>query len=707
MQELRLKIGKMSCVNCSTSIEKLCKKIDGVSEASVSFVNSSGVFLLEKENLKDKIVEKIRSLGFEVLKDEEDIKDFKLKELNKLKYTLVSSIFISLVCMLFNMYLHSELSSLIQLILGVIGIFYCGKSFFINAFKALLHKSLDMNTLVSLGLLSAFSYSMLTFLGFFNTHLYFAEASMIVSFVLLGKFLEENAKLKALSYQKNLQSKDLKYARILDEKGEERQILSSLVKEGDIMLLKQGDTLSADGVVINGEGELDTSAINGEFVPVLKSTNDELLAGCVLVSGMLKVRASKKAMDSKIELIKDLVFKASEQKLPISRIVDKISAYFVAFIIFISACVFAFWFFKSGLNEAFLHTSAVLLISCPCALGLATPLALVLALSNAMKSFVLIKNPASLEHFRKVKFALFDKTGTLTKDSLELFKHNLDEKDFLLAANIEKLSSHPIGKALAKYSTNKSLSGKVSTINSRAMLYEENNDTYALCNKKFIEEQGFVIEKKDEDFVRQNSRFAPVLVYFVKNGTCKGVICLKNELRKESYGLISYLKEQNITPVILSGDNENSVALCAKELGIKQYYSNLSVEDKIDFVKKYQEQGLVLFVGDGINDSAALKLANISVVMNNGSDFTKNVGDFILLEDDLSRLKYCFELSKKSFAIIKQNLFWASIYNGFCIPIAAGFVPFIKLSPHLAALAMCFSSLTVVLNSLRLRGFKA
>lgn len=703
MQELRLKIGKMSCVNCSNSIERVCKKIEGVSDASVSFVNSSGVFLLEKESLKSKIIEKIKSLGFEILQDDADIREFKLKELAKLKYTLFFSIFITVTCMLFNMYIHNTFSNFIQFFLGFIGVFFCGKNFFINAIKAASHKALDMNTLVSLGLISACAYSLFVFFGYFDTHLYFAEASMIVSFVLLGKFLEENAKLKALSYQKNLQKLDAKFARVIDENGNEKEIPSSLVKEGDIIILKQGDILSADGIVIQGEGELDTSSINGEFVPVVKTVNDELLAGSVLVSGMLKIRANKKAMDSNIELIKDLVFKAGEQKLPISRVVDKISAYFVGVIILVSFFVFIFWFFKNGLNEAFLHTSAVLLISCPCALGLATPLALVLALSNAMKNFVLIKNPASLENFRKVKFALFDKTGTLTKDSLELFKHNLSDGEFVLAANIEKLNSHPIAKAIAKYSSDLKLSGKISTINSRAIVYEDELDTYALCNKKFIEEQGFLLDKKQEEFVKSNIKEAPVVVYFIKNSVCKGVICLKNELRKESKHLISFLKKEDVSPVILSGDNENSVSLCAKELDIDKYYFNLSVEDKINFVEQYQKNASCIFVGDGINDSAALKLADISFVMNNASDFTKNLGDFVLLENDLGKIRYCFELSKKTFSIIRQNLFWATIYNAICIPIAAGVVPFIKLSPHLAALAMCFSSLTVVLNSLRLR----
>ncbi|RKO64564.1 copper-translocating P-type ATPase [Campylobacter sp. P255] len=705
MHEIKLKIGNMTCVNCSNAIEKVCAKIDGVEDVSVSYVNSSGVFLLKDLSLEKKIKEKIKALGFEVLHEEQNLYEFKVQELKNMKIKLITSIILSAIVMYFEMFIQSNTSALIQIFLSVVVIFGCGKDFFIHAFKGLKHKNLDMNTLISLGAFTSFAYSFFVYFGVFSKdgYLYFSGGAMIISFVLLGKYLEEKAKFKSLEYQNKLKNIDIKKANIILEDGSIKSIPSAFVKENDVILVKEGESVVADGVIIAGEAEVDVSFLTGEFLPLLKKQNDEILAGSVLINGSLKIKASKKAIESSLEQIKDLVFKAGNIKTPLANLANKISAYFVACIIIFSFFVFAFWYFKEGINAAFLHACATLLISCPCALGLATPIAIVSALANGARNFILVKNPAVLESLTGIKLAIFDKTGTLSQDDLSVYKHNLTQEDFQKLTQIENLSSHPIAKAFTKkMNVNLNSQGKLSVLVGSGLLYQENEDEYLIGNEKLMLENG-VDMQKSKQFLQKFEDQAPVCLYFAKNRNCLGGVCLKNELKKEAKNLIANLKQKGIKSIILSGDNKNSVAKIANELNIDTYYFDLKPSQKLDFIKEKIKEEKVLFIGDGINDAPALNLASASISFSKASELAKKSGDLILIKDDLSLIAYCFELSQRTKNIIKLNLFWAFIYNALCIPIAAGFVPFITLSPHLAALAMCFSSVTVVLNSLRLR----
>ncbi|WP_139453398.1 heavy metal translocating P-type ATPase [Campylobacter armoricus] len=707
MNELKLKIGNMTCVNCSNAIEKVCSKIDGVEDASVSYVNSSGVFLLKDLSLETKIKEKIQALGFEILQEEQNLYEFKLQELKNMKTKLIISIILSSIVMYFEMYIQGNVSALIQMFLSMIVVFYCGKDFFIHAFKGLRHKNLDMNTLISLGAFTSFLYSFFVYFQVFSKddYLYFSGGAMIISFVLLGKYLEEKAKFKSLEYQNKLKSIDIKKANILLEDGSIKSIPSVFVKKDDVVLVKEGESVVADGVIISGEAEVDVSFLTGEFLPLFKKQDDEILAGSVLINGNLKIKANKKAIESSLEQIKDLIFKAGNIKTPLADLANKISAYFVACIIILSLFVFAFWYFKEGINLAFLHACATLLISCPCALGLATPIAIVSALANGARNFILVKNPAVLENLSSIKLAIFDKTGTLSQDNLSIYQHNLIQEDFQKLAQIENLSSHPIAKAFAKdFNANLNLQGKLSALIGSGLLYQENEDMYLIGNEKLMFENDINIQKSKR-FLQEFEDQAPVSLYFAKNGICLGGVCLKNELKKEAKDLIANLKQKGVKSIILSGDNEKSVSKIAKELNIDEYYFGLKPEQKLEFIKEKTKKEKVLFVGDGINDAPALNLASASISFSKASELAKKSGDLILIKDDLSLISYCFELSKRAKDIIKLNLFWAFIYNILCIPIAAGFVPFITLSPHLAALVMCFSSITVVLNSLRLLRF--
>ncbi|EGJ3587461.1 copper-translocating P-type ATPase CopA [Campylobacter jejuni] len=698
MEELRIKIGKMTCVNCSNAIERACKKIDGVKDASVSYVNSSGVFLLEDQEKHKDIIAKIQNLGFEILEDEQSLNAYKAKKHLELRKNLLLSIVLSVIIMYFEMFVKSSFSQNIQMALSFFGIFYCGRDFFSHAFLGLKSKNLDMNTLVALGTLSAFVYSFLVYLQIFKEEedLYFSGAMMIISFVLLGKYLESKAKFKAQDYQRILENIDTKKTKILLEDESIKEISSSFVKSGDVLLVKEGESIVADGVVLLGSAELDMSFLNGEFLPVLKKEGDEVQAGAVVLNGALRIKANKKAMDSTLEQIKNLVFEAGSIKSPLANLADQISKYFVGGIIFFAFLVFVFWVLKADLNTAFLHSCAVLLISCPCALGLATPIALVVASANAAKNFILIKNPAALEKLALVKYAFFDKTGTLTKENLSIFKHNLSKDDFDKLCQIESLSSHPIAKALHKDHFF-DLKGEGRVIVGSGIKYKEDNDNYLVGNAQFLHENE--IDTKESDIFFDTFK-EYVRVYFAKNKKCLGGVLLSNALKDGAKELVLNLKKQNLKTFILSGDHVKNVEKIAKELQIDEFHAQLKSEEKLQIIQKFKK---TLFVGDGINDAAALSAASVSMSFSKANELAKKTGDFILIKDDLSAIFKCFKLAKKTRGIIKLNLFWAFIYNVLCIPIAAGFIPFISLSPHIAVLAMCFSSITVVLNSLRLK----
>ncbi|EHZ7233149.1 cation-translocating P-type ATPase [Campylobacter upsaliensis] len=699
MRELKLKIGKMTCVNCANAIENATRKLEGVEDASISYTNMSGVFLLKNDTAKQSVKDKISQLGFSILQDELNIENAKQKELKRLKFKLLFAFILSSVIMAFEMFVFNTFSYNLQLILSFVVIFYCGFDFFFSALKGLRHKNLTMNTLVALGSLSAFLYSLCVYFGFFGEHLYFSGAAMIISFVLLGKFIEEKTKNKAQIYQNKLQNLEAKKARILLENGEIKELPSSFVKTDDILLLSQNEVSPVDGLILEGRAEVDMSFLNGEFMPVLKKAGESIEAGAIIISGNLKLKANKKAMDSTLEQLKDLVFRASLFKSPLMRLIDKISAYFVGFILILALLVFLFYL--PNLEKAFLHALAVLLISCPCALGLATPLALALAFEKGARNFILLKNPAALEILSQIKLVLFDKTGTLTQNTLSVFKHNLSEENFLKLAQIESLSSHPIAKALFKATKLKEspLRGELENHIGQGVIYKEGENTYFIGNEEFLKEAKGL--EKTKEFLNSCEEKAPIRVYFAKNGICLGGVALSNALKKGAKELVDFLNSQEIKSVILSGDNEKSVAKIAKELQI-DFHAKMTPKDKLNFLQKEQEQYKILFIGDGLNDAAALQKADLSISFSEASELAKQNTDIILMREDLTLIKLCFHLAKRTKRIIKLNLFWAFSYNLFSIPLAAGVFSF-SLSPHFAALMMSLSSLAVVLNSLRLK----
>lgn len=692
MYEIKLKIAGMSCVNCQNNIEKNAKLIPGVLDASVSFLNQSGFFLLESPIYKDQLIKSIKALGFSILAGEEELLEYKKKYIYKLKLKFILALFTLAFIFVLELFLKGFALVFCQAILAAFAVFYLGLSFHIKCLRGLRHKSLDMNTLISFGSFFAFVYSMLYF--FLNTPLYFHSAVMIIAFVLFGKVLEESARLKASLYLNSIKKDEKILATLVDEEGKNRQISASFVRENDILLLKKGELLCVDARLIEGEANFDLSVISGESKAIFKKSGDYLKAGAILLDNTVKLKATKSRAQSSIEELDNTIYQAMNKKIHLGLIVDKISSYFVAIILLLALLSFLYWFYYSGIEAAFLHSLALLLISCPCALGMAVPLALSIALKKALENNILIKEPAALEELSLIKNFYFDKTGTLTS-ALKVEKSNLKEKDLALLAAMEKQSKHQIAKAILDYKepdfniNNKIYYGE----NGLRCFYED--ELYFAGNKKLLEENNIKIREEDLAFSGES------LIYLANSKSSLGVLSLKASLEEGARDLVFYLKNEGKELAILSGDDENSVKNMAKSLDISSFHAQLSPNQKEKIVK----DNPCIFVGDGVNDALSLLAAKLSIVIENASFISKKAGDILLLKKDLKSIIFLSRLSKATFKIIYINLFASFIYNACLIPVAMGFTPLV-ISPAYAALAMCFSSLSVVLNSLRLQAFK-
>ena len=708
-QIFKLNIIGMTCVNCSNAVEKVTKKIPGVKNANVSFTTSLGEFEIENDEAKYKIKEKIEKLGYEIATNYEELALKKQNALKLMRNNLSLSVFLTIIIMILHMGLnHSFVNSLAQFILTSVVVFYCGKHFFIHAFKSLKNKNFDMNVLVSLGVGAAYLYSTFSFLfpslisDEFN-YVYFDSAAMIITFISLGKFLEENSKVKANNHIKSLLNLTPKMALLLKKDGTTDEILATNLKIGDVVLVKNGMTIPRDGVIIDGGAEIDTSILTGESMPVYKKVGDNINAGCLNTNGTIAIRITTYNHETLLARMTKLLSDASAKKMPISRFADKIANIFVPAVILISFITFLAWAIAGNLQYAIICAICVLVISCPCALGLATPIAIVCSISNLAKKGVLVKNPEVLEILKDTKNVIFDKTGTLTSGKIEVYKTNLSDEIFSKVASLEVLNEHLIAKAIVKYAKENDIkfdkfNGKFENLVGKGL----KTDNLIIGNENLLLENDIKFEKKEfEDFLDKG--FGVVLV--AVDGKYKGYIALNDRVKSHSKEIIDKLNNASINTIMLTGDNKKVANFIASNLDIKEVFSDILPEQKFEIVKKQKEKGITVFVGDGVNDALSLKEADCGIAMNSGSDIAKSSGDILLINNDLNGVLKLIKASNKTMSIIKQNLFWAFFYNALCIPLAAGaFASFgLLLSPAYAALAMSFSSVSVVLNSLRLK----
>jgi len=719
-KKINLNISGMTCVNCSNGIEKFLSRQKGILETHVSFASSEGEFQIDsKLYSKEKLISQIEKLGYKVEEDTKALEAEQMKSFKKLKNLFITSISITIAIFIlaFSNIFETPLNTYLIFILASIVQFYCGARFYKLAYKAVRNRNYDMNVLVALGTSAAYFYSsFVVFLpSLFPEHLrfmYFDGAAVIISFVILGRFLEENSKQKASDFLKNLMKLAPENANLLDKNHQIKVIPVKELKLENKVLVKTGEKIPVDGLIIEGSADINTAMITGESLPVFKKIGDEVLSGTLNTNGVITIQVTKESSDTTLSKIITLLKSAQSKQIPISRFADKIANIFVPSVIIISILTFLIWgVVLADFQNAIIASISVLIISCPCALGLATPIAIVSSVSRGAKEGILIKNPEILEQIKEIEYAVFDKTGTLTKGEISVSNTDIDEKYFKIIGSIEKYSEHPISKAIVSFIENKNIScsNKIEDIDiipGQGIKVIIDNVEYLLGNKKLLDDNEALISKEHLSFYEQelNKSNGVILVSIDKKTV--GSFSLEDELRDDAIEVIKDLKSMGIKPVLLTGDNKITASKIAKKLQIDEVYAQVIPTEKYEVIKRLQEKSKVMFIGDGINDAPSIKQANIGITLNSGSDISKDAGDIVLINNELKSVIKSINLSVETMKIVKQNLFWAFAYNTVGIPIAAGVLfPFfgIILTPMYAGIAMSFSSVTVVLNSLRLK----
>ncbi|WP_432704942.1 heavy metal translocating P-type ATPase [Campylobacter hyointestinalis] len=717
MASVKIQITGMTCVNCANAIEKNVAKIKGVISSKVSFADCSGVFEVQNDDDISKIKDKIKKLGFGVVNNYDELEAAQNKNAINLKNRLIISAILSVIIMVFEMNSYETLyKSLALFILTSIVIFYCGFDFFKHAMKSIKNSNYDMNVLITLGVSAAYIYSIFAFC-FSNLmpeamkYLYFSSCSMIITFVLLGKFLEERSKKSARNYIKALMDLSPKSALVLQKDGTTAPILVNDLKLGDIVVVKSGYALPCDGVIISGGAEIDASMLSGESMPVFKSVGDSVNAGTLNTNGYINIKVTKLSGDSLISVILELLLEASTKKMPIARLADKVANIFVPLVVFIALGTFALWSLCGEPFNGILAAVSVLIISCPCALGLATPIAIVVGISQSAKNGIIIKNPQILEILGDAKYAVFDKTGTLTKGQISVVSSNLDDESLKIVANAANLSEHPVSKAISEFAKEYMDKNVIYAYeNIPGMGISAEHSEILIGNEKLLNSFNVFLDSEQKESIQKvlDSGLGVVLVALGFKYT--GFIAISDTLKDDALQAISAVKSFGVTPIMLTGDNEKIAKIVAKELGIDEVIAGVLPSKKFEVIENLKKEGIVIFVGDGINDALALKSADIGIAMSSGSDIAKDAGDIVLIKNDLSSVAYSLYLAKRNMKTIKQNLVWAFVYNIVCIPVAAGVlypVFGLLLNPMYAALAMSISSFSVVLNSLRLKFVKS
>ncbi|WP_149719114.1 heavy metal translocating P-type ATPase [Campylobacter concisus] len=716
--KVKLNIAGMSCVNCSNAIEKVSKKIDGVLEANVNFANASGEFVLKDASVREILEQKIKKLGYFVATDIDEFEAKRKAHIRNIRNKFIFAFIASIVIMALEMFApHSMLVNLAMLALAFLVLIFSGKGFFTNAYEAVKNRNYDMNVLVALGSGSAFLYSFFVvlfekFLPNDLKNIYVSGVAMIIAFVLLGKYLEERSKAKAGDYLKRLLKISPKTAFLLMPDGRSKEVPVNELKIGDIVVVKNGYNIPCDGVIVQGGAEIDASMLTGESLPVYKEVGDNVFAGTLNTNGYISVKMTKSSFESLLSQILSLLNDASTKKMPIGRLADKIANIFVPSVVAISVLTFLGWIIFDG-NFAYAISCAicVLIISCPCALGLATPIAIVSSLARGAKAGILVKNPEVLELIKDAKFVAFDKTGTLSKGQISVKSSNLSEQDLALIASAENLSEHLISKAIVRYAKQKcidlqKLNGKFQNVVGQGIIYEDENNQIIIGNEKLLLANEISLNLDESKAIKEATNDGSGVILCAINKKFVGFLTLSDELKDEASDVINELTHLNLQSVILSGDDEKVVASIAKKLNVSKYHANMLPEDKFNEIKELASHGGVIFVGDGVNDSPSLKEASVGIAMNSGSDIAKGAGDIVLVKNDLRGVTGLVRLANATMANIKENLFWAFMYNAICIPVAAGVlypVFGLLLSPVYGSMAMCLSSVTVVLNALRLR----
>ena len=754
--KMTLKIGGMHCAACSRAVERALKKTEGIEDANVNIATEKAVFNYDEKKLKyDDIVNVVVKAGYQVLGKEEDPAVVKAREIKEQKIRLIVSAIFSIPLFYISMapmvsFVKFPIPSFLvhhinPQVFSIVAIFLCvpvmisGYKFYTLGFPALFRGSPNMDSLVAIGTTAAFSYSIystvLAFMGL-NPHgdnLYYESAAVIITLVQFGKYLEARSKGKTGEAIKKLMGLQPKTATII-QNGEEKEIKISDVKVDDILLVRPGEKIPVDGEIIEGYSSVDESMLTGESIPVEKSVGDKVVGASINKTGSFKFKAQKVGADTALAQIIKLVEDAQGSKAPIAHIADVVSSYFVPAVITIALISGIIWFIALH-NFVFSLTVfvSVLVIACPCALGLATPTAIMVGTGKGAELGILFKNAEALEVSQKINAVMFDKTGTLTEGKPYVTDIISDDKDklLLIAASAENGSEHPLGEAIVREAKEKNI--KLLSIENFKAISGFGIETY-IDNKKVLMGNDKLMNKENINIENYNSymdklsKEGKTPMYVAYDNKLLGIMAVADKLKKESIEAINRLHKLGIKTAMITGDNKNTANSVAKEAGIDIVFAEVLPEEKSNEVKKLQEQGFtVAMVGDGINDAPALTQANVGIAIGSGTDVAIESADIVLVKSNTNDVVTAIELSKATMRDIKQNLFWAFCYNVIGIPIAAGVLhvfrePLIAssiggfltaimgkdllLNPIFAALAMSLSSVSVVTNALRLNFFK-
>ena len=756
MAKEKYNITGMSCAACSAKVERVVGKIEGVEKVSVNLLtNSMQVEYKEDKLSSNDIIKNIADAGYgaslatatKQKKEEKSIKKTNDDAIASMKFRLKVSIVFLAILMYFSMgsmiglplpkFLSGEGNpvgfALTQLLL-VLPVMYVNRKYYISGFKSLFNLSPNMDTLIAVGSGAAFTYGVIAIyvMGYalnnadmhtvmeYRMNLYFESVSMILTLITLGKFFETGSKARTTDAISKLIDLSPKRANVLRD-GVEENILTEDVVVGDIVIVRPGESIPVDGMIIEGSTSVDESAITGESIPVQKEKGDKLIAATINKNGSVRIKATEVGEDTAISRIIALVEEASSSKAPIAKMADKVAGVFVPIVMGISLITFIVWLalgydFSFALNCAI----AVLVISCPCSLGLATPVAIMVGTGKGAENGILIKSADALETTHSIDTVVLDKTGTVTEGKpvvTDILAFDIDENEFLkLAAGVESASEHPLAEAIVEKAKEKNLEivspTEFQAISGRGIVASVSGSKIIAGNEQAIKDQYGNSENFTEAFKKGNELAAQgkTPMYFGKDNKLLGIIAVADTIKKDSKEAIQALKNRNIDVVLLTGDHKNTAMAIAKEAGIKKVIAEVLPTDKEEHIRELIKAGhKVAMVGDGINDSPALARADVGIAIGAGTDIAIESADIVLMHSSLNDVATAIDLSKAVIRNIKQNLFWAFFYNSIGIPLAAGVFYLSlgwKLSPMFGAAAMGMSSVCVVSNALRLRAFK-
>ncbi|MDF2191343.1 heavy metal translocating P-type ATPase [Paraflavitalea sp. CAU 1676] len=724
---------EMTCAACAVSVESMLKSVEGVRNAGVNFANQTAWVEYDQAMVSpDTLRSTIRSIGYDLVIEKENQEEVR-EEAQKRHYrlirqrTILASILSLPIVIIGMFFMNMPYGNWIMMILATPVVFVLGRSFFINAWKQAKHRKANMDTLVALStgiawLFSAFNtvYAQFWHQRGLHAHVYFEAAAVVIAFISLGKLLEEKAKSNTSSAIKKLIGLQPKTVLLVDATGNTTETAIAQVRTGDVILVKPGDKIPVDGTLVYGDSYVDESMITGEPVPVAKKENDLVYAGTINQKGSFRFKADKVGADTLLAQIIKMVQEAQGSKAPVQKLVDKIAGIFVPVVIGIAVLTFAAWMILGG-DNAFTHalitSVTVLVIACPCALGLATPTAIMVGVGKGAENNILIKDAESLELAHKVNAIILDKTGTITEGRpvvTDLVWNAHSENRALhqsILLGLEHHSEHPLAEAVVNYLQNSTLNPPrlqfFESITGKGITGEAEGITYLVGNSKLLNDFNIPIDQQVEAKAAALQEDARTVIYFAGEGKVLATIAIADKIKESSKAAIEALQRRGIEVHMLTGDNAHTAAAVARKVGIKSYHAEVMPSFKADFAKQLQSQGkVVAMVGDGINDSQALAQADVSVAMGKGSDIAMDVAKMTLITSDLNSIPKALNLSHKTVRTIKQNLFWAFIYNIIGIPIAAGVLfPFngFLLDPMIAGAAMALSSVSVVSNSLRLK----